>query len=137
MTGLLIGLLTSAGAILLTAWFTDTSLRLFASGSDSTGGWRDRTDDALVRSGVQGVTVGKVVVVSAVAAFVVFVLLLGISRSLVIAIAFGLLAGSAPSAWIRRRARPASALWSGYRRPGRTVRVFGRGPADRRHRPRG
>jgi len=105
MTGLLIGLLASAGAILLTAWFTGTSLRSFASGSDSTGGWRDRTNDALVRSGIQGVTVGKVVVVSAAAGFFVFVLLLGISRSFVIAVAFGLLAGSAPSVWIRRRAR--------------------------------
>lgn len=110
MSGVLVGLLGGLGFLLLVAWFTSTPvLGVGAGGASSANraiaGRRARIDDALVRSGVQGVSVGRLASASVVSGVAVLVVVLGVSRSVVIAVAFALLAGASPVAWIRRRSR--------------------------------
>jgi tight adherence protein B len=68
-------------------------------------GWAARRQDALVRAGLEGVTVPQLVATCLGLGFVGFLLAVLVSRSVVIAAAFGLIAAWAPVGLVRRRAR--------------------------------
>ena len=68
-------------------------------------GWAGRRQDALVRAGLDGVTVPQLVATCLGLGFVGFLLAVLVSRSVVIGAAFGLIAAWAPVALVRRRAR--------------------------------
>lgn len=71
-------------------------------------GWRDRTQELLLQAGVQGVSPGQLFGASLGLSFVVFVVMLGVSRVPVIAVAFAVFAAAAPTAVVRGRRRKRS-----------------------------
>ena len=71
--------------------------------ASSRAGWRVRTQDLLAQAGIEGVSPGQLLGVSTGAALLVFVVMLGISRVPVIALAFALFAAAAPTSLLRRR----------------------------------
>jgi tight adherence protein B len=68
-------------------------------------GVSDRLAELIARAGVESVTPGRLIASSAGLAGVAFLLLLGISRSPTIGLAFGVMAGYLPLALVRYRAR--------------------------------
>ena len=65
--------------------------------------WRERTRDLLVQAGIEGVSPGQLLGASAALGLVAFVLVLGTSQVLVIALAFGGFASLLPLTLVRRR----------------------------------
>lgn len=98
--GVVVGLLLGAG-LCLVLWAT-TSPPREARGR---GGWLDDLDDLLTHAGVQGVTPTGLLGTSAGAAIGTFLTLLALSRSPSIAACFAVMAGYAPLALVRGRAR--------------------------------
>lgn len=66
-------------------------------------GWQARTRELLVQAGIEGVTPAQLLSASVALAAVVFVLVVGTSRVLVIGLAFGGFAGLLPLTLVRRR----------------------------------
>ena len=96
--GALLGLLFGLGCLLL------YRARTTAAASKGPGqGWQQRTRELLVQAGIEGVTPGQLLAASAVLALLVFILVLGTSRVLVIALAFGGFASLLPLQLVRRR----------------------------------
>lgn len=99
--GVVAGLLLGAGLCLL----------LWAVTSEPTSdvgrrrGWSDRLTDVLVQAGVAGVSAGGLVGVSVLVGSVVLVATAAVTGVLAVALCFGVLAGGAPIALIRSRAR--------------------------------
>jgi tight adherence protein B len=65
--------------------------------------WGQRTRELLVQAGIEGVSPGQLVSASGVLGLVVFVLVVGTSRVLIIGLAFGLFAALLPVTLVRRR----------------------------------
>jgi tight adherence protein B len=65
--------------------------------------WQDRSRELLLQAGIEGVSPGQLLSVSAVLGLGAFVLVLGTSRVLVIALAFGGFASLLPTTLVRRR----------------------------------
>ena len=98
--GVLVGLMFGLGCFLV--------LRAGASPAappDETGGWRTRTQDLLLQAGIDGVSPTQLVAASFGLSFVVFVLMLGVSRVPVIAVCFAAFAAATPTAVVRGRHR--------------------------------
>ena len=100
--GVLIGLMFGLGAFLILR--SRTPRRAVAPDAMQPT-WRERTQDLLLQAGIRGVSPGQLVGASLSLAFVVFVLMLGISRVPVIAVVFALFAGATPAAIVRGRQR--------------------------------
>ena len=99
--GVVVGLLLGVGAAC--CWWACWPQPARAPGRADR--WRDGVADALVQSGVRGLTPRGLVLVSVAVATVVAFVVLGVSGSPSIAVCFALLAGSAPLAGVRGRAR--------------------------------
>jgi len=69
----------------------------------TTSGWQERTRELLVQAGIEGVSPAQLLGASVVLAVIVFVLVVGTSRVLVIGLAFGGFAGLLPVTLVRRR----------------------------------
>lgn len=96
--GALLGLLFGLGCVLV------HRARTTAPQPRQTGqGWQARTRQLLVQAGIEGVSPSQLVAASVVLALVVFVLVLGTSRVLVIAVAFGGFASLLPLQLVRHR----------------------------------
>ena len=67
--------------------------------------WRTRAEELLAQAGVEGVTPGRLVAVSAVLGGVTFVLVAGVSRVALIGLVFGGFAASVPANVLRGRRR--------------------------------
>ena len=67
------------------------------------GGWQERTRELLVQAGIEGVSPRQLLSASVVLGVVVFVLVVGTSRVLVIGLAFGGFASLLPLSLVRRR----------------------------------
>jgi tight adherence protein B len=78
-------------------------------------GWSARTQDRLTRAGAPGVTPTALVMIAASGAFVVFVLVAGLTRAPVVALCFAAMAARAPFALVasrsRARVRATRAAW--------------------------
>ena len=96
--GALLGLLFGLGCVLCHRAGTTQARR-----SRPGRGWHDRTHELLVQAGVEGVSPPQLLASSVVLALVTFVLVLGTSRVLVIALAFGGFASLVPWQLVRRR----------------------------------
>ena len=96
--GALLGLLFGLGCLLVVRART-RQVVVTSSGPD----WRDRTRDLLVQAGIEGVSPGQLLGASAALSIVSFVLVLGTSQVLVIAVAFGGFASLLPLTLVRRR----------------------------------
>ena len=96
--GALLGLLFGLGCLLVVRART-RQVVVTSSGPD----WRDRTRDLLVQAGIEGVSPGQLLGASAALSIVSFVLVLGTSEVLVIAVAFGGFASLLPLTLVRRR----------------------------------
>jgi len=99
--GVVVGLLLGVGAAC--CWWACWPQPARAPGRADR--WRDGVADALVQSGVRGLTPRGLVLVSVAVATVVAFVVLGVSGSPSIAVCFALLAGWAPLAGVRGRAR--------------------------------
>jgi len=100
--GVLVGLMFGLGCFLVIRSRTPAPV---ADASGDRLGWRDRTQELLLQAGIQGVSPGQLVAASFGFSFVVFVLLLGVSRVPVIAVAFAAFAAATPIAAVRSRRR--------------------------------
>lgn len=96
--GALLGLLFGLGCVLLHRARTTAP-----SPRRADQGWRQRTRELLVQAGIDGVSPGQLLSASAVLALLVFVLVLGTSQVLVIALAFSGFAALLPLQLVRRR----------------------------------
>ncbi len=96
--GALLGLLFGLGCLLVVRARTRPAV-VANTGPD----WRDRTRDLLVQAGIEGVSPAQLLGASVVLGLVVFVLVLGTSQVLVIALAFGGFASLLPLTLVRRR----------------------------------
>ena len=96
--GALLGLLFGLGCLLV-ARTRHTPGPAMTSGPR----WRERTRDLLVQAGIEGVSPGQLLGASAALGLVAFVLVLGTSQVLVIALAFGGFASLLPLTLVRRR----------------------------------
>ena len=96
--GAFLGLLLGLGCLLV--W---QSRRPSAPRVSSRRGWRDRTREMLLQAGIEGVSPGQLLGVSAVLGLVVLVLVLGTSQVPVIAVLFAVFAAAAPWLLVRRR----------------------------------
>jgi len=94
--GLLLGLLFGLGLLLVATSGRPAPTR-------TRPGWRDRRTDLLRQAGISGVTGSQLTAVQAVAGVLVGVLALGATRAVPVAVAFGLFAGAAPGALVKRR----------------------------------
>ena len=96
--GALLGLLFGLGCLLVVRARTRPAV-VASTGPD----WRDRARDLLVQAGIEGVSPGQLLGASVALGLVVFVLVLGTSQVLVIALAFGGFASLLPLTLVRRR----------------------------------
>ena len=96
--GALLGLLFGLGCLLVVRAQTRPAV-VANTGPD----WRDRTRDLLVQAGIEGVSPGQLLGASSALGIVTFVLVLGTSQVLVIALAFGGFASLLPLTLVRRR----------------------------------
>lgn len=100
--GVLLGLMFGLGLFLVIRARSTSPVRRTPSDRVS---WRMKTQDLLLQAGIEGVSPGQLAGASAGLALVVLVLMLGISRVPVIALAFAVFAGAAPTALVRGRRR--------------------------------
>jgi len=96
--GALLGLLLGLGCLLV--WRARSSPPLLKAGSAD---WQQRTRELLVQAGIDGVSPTQLLGACIALGIVAFVLVLGTSRVLVIALAFGAFASLLPLALVRRR----------------------------------
>ncbi|HVE98566.1 MAG TPA: type II secretion system F family protein [Mycobacteriales bacterium] len=102
--GVLVGLMFGLGCFLvLRTWSAPAPVD-----RRSDRGWRVRMQDALLQAGIEGVSPGQLVGASLALAFVVFGVMLGVSRVPVIAVAFASFAAAAPASVVRSRRRKRS-----------------------------
>jgi tight adherence protein B len=101
--GVLVGLLFGLGAFLIgMSLLTERRAPAAPSGKPS---WRESIEELLAQAGIEGVSARQFATLSAGLFVVVFIVMLGISRVEVIAVAFGLFAASGPLALVRARRR--------------------------------
>ncbi|HVE62506.1 MAG TPA: type II secretion system F family protein [Mycobacteriales bacterium] len=103
--GAMLGLMFGLGLFLILRSGTTPSHRRTSSNRV---GWRTKTQDLLLQAGIEGVSPGQLVGASTGLALVVLVLMLGISRVPVIALAFAAFAAGAPTALVKSRRRKRS-----------------------------
>ena len=96
--GALLGLLFGLGCLRVVRARTRPAV-VASTGPD----WRDRTRDLLAQAGIEGVSPAQLLGASVALGLVVFVLVLGTSQVLVIALAFGGFASLLPLTLVRRR----------------------------------
>lgn len=100
--GAFIGLLLGVGLLLI--WRSGPRAPQKA-GASTAPRWRDRLGELIVQAGIEGVTPGQLITVSAVFTIIAFLAVLVVSRTWSIALAFALFAGYAPLALVRYRKR--------------------------------
>ncbi len=103
--GVLVGLMFGLGLFLVLRSRTGPAVRRTPSDRVS---WLVKTQDLLLQAGIEGVSPGQLAGASGGLALVVLVLMLGVSRVPVIALAFAVMAGAAPTALVRGRRRKRS-----------------------------
>ncbi len=96
--GALLGLLLGLGCVLV--WRARTSAPTRKADGEN---WQQRTRELLVQAGIEGVSPPQLLGASIAMGLVAFVLVLGTSRVLVIALAFGGFASLLPLTLVRRR----------------------------------
>ncbi|MCU0266205.1 MAG: type II secretion system F family protein [Actinomycetia bacterium] len=106
--GAVLGLLLGLGVVLVWWALTDDQLS-----EPPTQGTRDRVSDALVQAGLEGVTPLRVGLSCVGVGVVGFVVAAGVSRSVVIGAAFGVLAAYLPIALVQRHRRQRAAALQG------------------------
>lgn len=98
--GAILGLLLGTGLLLVWRALTSDPPR-----RSTRPGWRDRLAESLAQAGIEGVSPGRLVGVSAVLGLVGFVLVAGVSRVALLGLVFGAFAASVPYAAVRARRR--------------------------------
>lgn len=99
--GVVAGLVLGAGLCLLLWSVTSDPPTAAVRGRT----WADRLTDLLVQAGVSGVSAGGLVGVSVLVGLVVLAVVTAVTTVLAVGVCFGLLAGGAPLALVRSRAR--------------------------------
>ena len=104
--GAFVGLLAGLGLLLI--WRSGRRAPVRAA---STPGWADRRRDMLRQAGIDGVGPGQLLAAQVLAALIAFVLVLAITRTVAVAVCFGVFGVAVPVLAVRRmRARRQSAL---------------------------